>query len=42
MTKLNPNNKNETKSEIFPCDIFKSDSFHQQILKHVNDLKNQN
>ena len=29
MTKVNPNNGNETKSDIFPCDIFKSDiTFH--------------
>ena len=29
MTKVNPNNGNETKSEIFPGDIFKFDiSFH--------------
>ena len=25
MTKLNPNNTKETKSDIFPCDIFKTD-----------------
>ena len=25
MTKVNPNNVNETKSDIFPWDIFKSD-----------------
>ena len=25
MTKVNPNNGSETKSEIFPWDIFKSD-----------------
>ena len=25
MTKVNPNNGNETKSDIFPCGIFKSD-----------------
>ena len=25
MTKVNPNNGNETKSDIFPCDLFKSD-----------------
>ena len=25
MTKANPNNGNETKLGIFPCDIFKSD-----------------
>ena len=26
MTKANPNNENETKLDIFPWDIFKSDS----------------
>ena len=26
MTKVNPNNGNETKSDIFPCDIFKYDT----------------
>ena len=26
MTKVNPNNGNETKSDIFPWDIFKSDT----------------
>ena len=25
MTKVNPNNGNETKSDIFPWDLFKSD-----------------
>ena len=25
MTKVNPNNENETKLDIFPWDIFKSD-----------------
>ena len=25
MTKVNPNNRNETKSDIFQLDIFKSD-----------------
>ena len=35
MTKVNPNNENETKSDIFPWDIFKSDIiFHcSQITK---------
>ena len=28
MTKVNPNNGNETKSDIFPWDIFKSDVIH--------------
>ena len=27
MTKVNPNNKSETKSDIFPWDIFKSETF---------------
>ena len=27
MTKMNPNNGNDTKSDIFPWDIFKSDIF---------------
>ena len=26
MTKVNPSNRNEAKSDIFPWDIFKSDS----------------
>ena len=26
MMKVNPNNENETKSDISPCDIFKSDT----------------
>ena len=33
MTKVNPNNGNETKSDIFPWDMFKSDAvsfFHQK------------
>ena len=32
MTKMNPNNKNETKSDIFPWDIFKSETF---LLKQI-------
>ena len=34
---VNPNNGNETKSNIFPWDIFKSDaiSFFSKILKQV-------
>ena len=31
-TKVNPNNGNETKSDIFPWDIFKSDTFFYQII----------
>ena len=27
MTKVNPNNRNETKPDIFPWDIFKSGMF---------------
>ena len=45
MTKVNPNNGNETKSDIFPWDIFKSDvtsSFCQKILKQFNNFQNQN
>ena len=42
MTKVNPNNGNETKSDIFPWDIFKSViSFHcSQKLKYFNDFYN--
>ena len=29
MTKVNQSNKNETKSDIFPCDISKSDIIFQ-------------
>ena len=44
MTKLHPNNGNETKSDIFPWGIFKSDviTFYQKILKYFNDFQNQN
>ena len=45
MTKVNPHNGNERKSEIFPWDIFKSDAisfFYQKILKYFNDFQNQN
>ena len=40
MTKVNPNNGNETKSDIFPWDISKSDFiFHwSKILKRFNDF----
>ena len=31
MTKMNPNNGNETKSDIFPWDIFKSDFKNQNF-----------
>ena len=40
MTKVNLNYGNETKSDIFPWDIFKSDSI--SILKYFNDFQNQN
>ena len=44
MTKVNPNNRNETKSDIFPYDIFKSDNifFYPKILKYFNDFQNRN
>ena len=32
MTKVNRNNRNETKSDIFPWDIFKSDDFQYQTF----------
>ena len=39
MTKVNPKNGEETKSDIFPWDIFKSDAifFYQKILTYFND-----
>ena len=45
MTKVKPNNEKETKSDIFPRDIFKSDTisfFIKKILKYFNDFQNQN
>ena len=44
MTRVNLNNGNEKKSDIFPRDIFKSDtiSFYQKILNYFNDFQNQN
>ena len=43
MTQVNSNNENETESDIFPWDIFKSDTFfYQNILKYFNDFQNQN
>ena len=33
MTKVDPNNGNETKSDIFPWDVFKS-----ELLKDFNDF----
>ena len=37
---MNPNNGNETKSDIFPWDIFKSDIIFigRKILKYLNDI----
>ena len=37
---MNPNNGNETKSDIFPRDIFKSDIIFigRKILKYLNDF----
>ena len=44
MTKVKPSNGNETKSDIFSWDIFKSNtiSFYQKILKYFNDFQNSN
>ena len=45
MTKVNPNNRNETKSDIFPQNIFKSDTitfFYQKLLKYFNVFQNGN
>ena len=40
---MNLNNRNERKSDIFPWEIFKSDTFfYQNILKYFNDFQNQN
>ena len=36
MTKVNPNNGNETKSDIFPWDIFKSDTISFFIKNYEN------
>ena len=41
---MNLNNGNETKSDIFPGDIFRSDTmpfFYKKILKYFNDFQNQ-
>ena len=40
MTKLSTNNGNETKSDIFPWDIFNSDVifFGHKILKYFNKV----
>ena len=43
MSKVNPNKGNETKSEIFPWDIFKSDNisfFYRKMLKFFNNFQN--
>ena len=45
MINVNLNNGNETKSYIFPWNIFKSGSvsfFYQNILKYFNDFQNYN
>ena len=44
MTKVNPTNGNEIKSDVFPWDIFKSDIIFmvRKILKYFNDLNNWN
>ena len=44
MTKVKPSNGNETKSDIFSWDIFKSNtiSFYQKILKYCSDFQNWN
>ena len=38
MTKVNPKYGNETKSEIFPWDIFKSNVFFYQKIKIIQWL----
>ena len=43
MTKVNPSNGNETKSDIFQWDIFKSATisfFQQKMLKYFNEFQN--
>ena len=42
MTKMNPNNGNEAKSDIFPRDIFKFDIIFigRKIPKYFNDFYN--
>ena len=45
MTKVNPNNGNKTKVDIFPWDIFKSDTISLFVKKHQsipNDFQNPN
>ena len=36
MTKVNPSNGNETKSDFFPWDIFKSDNI--SLLSKINKV----
>ena len=40
MTKVNPNNRNKTRSDIFRRDIFKSDIIFigRKILKYFNNF----
>ena len=41
MTKVNANNENETKSDIFLWDIFKSDIisfFYQKLFRYFNEF----
>ena len=45
MIKVNLNNGNEIKSDIFPWGIFESDTlifFYHEILKYFNYFQNQN
>ena len=45
MTKVNSNNGNETKSDIFPWNTFKPDVIYflcQKILKYFDNFQNQN
>ena len=44
MIKVKPNIGNETKSDIFPWDIFKYNqvSFYRKLLKYFNYFQNQN
>ena len=43
ITKVNPNNENETKSDIFPWYIFKPDVISLlSEKKYYNDFQNQN
>ena len=42
MTKVNPSNKHETKSDLFSGDVFKSDIIFigRKILKYLNVFYN--